>query len=744
MLSPTVKRRVKKILLWMEITLILLLGAGMGLVLGAIYQMNKTLPPDSALDTYRAPVGTTFLSSDGEVLAKLAAEYREPVSLEKIPKHMQQAMVAIEDGRFYSHSGVDFRGLARALWANLTGRELAQGGSTITQQLAKNIFLSSKKTLSRKIKEILLAVQIERNWTKSRILEAYLNQVYFGSGAYGINAAAKTYFGKPVQKLTLAEAAMLAGLPQRPSELSPYVGLRTEGTTKRTKARRNDVIDRMLFLKFITPEQAAKAKAAPINVIKERPRSVGFFKAKYFCQHVLDEMHNELKYDDDVIDKAGLTVVTTLNWKMQQAAEKAAKDARSRIRRSGATEASLICVDPHTGYIRAMVGGVNEPWEKYQFNCATQARRQPGSAFKTFVYAAAMERGDSPYSSVNASAAIPMPDGTVYTPQNHGKYQGYMSYMSAFAGSVNGAAVNVCVKVGPERVKALAQRLGLTGDIRAYPSMALGTSEATPLEMASAFGVFAAKGKRAVPMAILQVRDQDNHVVADNRPRVIDTGLKASTIAGMDQLMRAVVTGGTARVASGVPRAHGKTGTTERSTDVWFVGYTPDLATAVWCGNRNNKPMGYGYGGTVAAPIWAQFMKQAVELNPAKKKPLALAKLAPPQERPRERPRRPRSTVPHNADGNLQNLIRVSVCAESGLLATEHCPSAQGQEFMLGEQPLSRCTTHDGTRPSKEKKEKKKDGEKPGDRKEDEKKPGTPAGERPTEPPAATAGPDKT
>lgn len=706
MISPTVKRRVKTILLWMEITLILVLGAGMGVVLGAFYQMNKSLPPDQVIENYRAPVGTKIISSDGVVLAKIATENREPVPLDRIPKHMQDAMVAIEDSRFYQHSGLDFRGLARALWANVTDREMSQGASTITQQLARNMFLSSRKKLSRKIKEMLLAVQIERNWTKSRILETYLNQVYFGSGAYGVKAAAQVYFGKDVKDLKLEEAALLAGLPQRPSDLSPYASLRATGSYDRTKVRRNMVLDRMAELKFITPTQAATAKARPIKVAKEKPRSTGFFRAKYAAQYVLDQLRDQYHYDEDIINKAGLTVVTTINWKMQQAAEKAAREELAKWRRRRVSEVALVSIDPHNGYIRAMVGGVQEPWEKYQFNCVTQAKRQPGSSFKLFVYAAAMEKLDkNPYSYVNLSArGVRMPDGKFYQPKNHGRMAGGSTYAKAFALSSNGAAFNVGMDVGPKAVADLAHRLGITSRLYAYPSISLGVNEVTPLEMASAYGVFAAGGKLADPMVILQVRDQSGKVLEDMQPKVKDTGLKQSTIAGMNELTQAVVQYGTGGAARIVPNAHGKTGTSEEYTDAWFCGYTPDLVTAVWAGNRNNAEMEHVFGGSVAAPVWAKYMKQAVVLNPAKKnKPLiASSSTRPKSDRHRRERRAERAPIPFTGDSNERNVLRVTVCSETGMLAREGCPATHTEEYLLGELP-GRCSLHGDSKPKEKK-----------------------------------------
>jgi membrane peptidoglycan carboxypeptidase len=299
-----------------------------------------------------------------------------------------------------------------------------------------------------------------------------------------------------------------------------------------------------------------------------------------------------------------------------------------------------------------------------------------------------------------------MPEGTVYAPKNHSRRGvGYTNYRSAFAASYNGAAVNVAVKqgpfAGPRKVREMAQRLGLKGNMRAYPSIALGASEATVLEMANAYGVFAAGGKRAEPMAILQIRSQDGEILEDVQPKVHDVGLKPTTVEYMNELTRAVVTSGTGRAAGIVPNAHGKTGTSENYTDAWFVGYTPELVTAVWAGNRDNSQMARVYGGTIGAPIWGHFMKQAIELNPAKKpKPIVKAP-AQPERRRRERRREPveRVEVPVTADGNVNNFVRVSICPESGLLSTPGCSSTSTEEFMVGTQPLRRCPIHDGKKP---------------------------------------------
>jgi membrane peptidoglycan carboxypeptidase len=372
------------------------------------------------------------------------------------------------------------------------------------------------------------------------------------------------------------------------------------------------------------------------------------------------------------------------------------------------SDGALVCVDPHNGYIRAVVGGVNQPWERYQFDVATRGMRQPGSTFKLFVYAAALERGDTPYSSVAAAAKpVRVGPGKYYAPKNDVKAGGTLSYTNAFKMSINGAAHNVCLKVGPKQVVSVAQRLGLKGNLRAYASIALGASEATPLEMASAYGVFAARGKHAAPMAVTQIESQEGELLDAFRPKIRDTGLKPSTVAGIDAMTRAVVTSGTGRSVGGIPNAHGKTGTTEDHRDVWFIGYTPELATAVWAGNRDNSRMASAtYGGRIAGPIWARFMKRALEINkgrggktdPEAEKAVKEAQ----RERPkRERVREERPPTPAGAlgeDGNDRNRIRVTVCADSGLMAGPGCRHRATEEYMLGEQPVSRCTLSHGAR----------------------------------------------
>jgi penicillin-binding protein 1A len=724
MLSRTARRRFKKLLLWVEILFILIMGAGVGVVAGAFYQMSKILPPNQEIARYMPVAGTKFFSAEGIFLGSVADENREPVELKKIPKRMQDAIIAIEDSRFYEHSGLDFRGLSRALWSNITSGNLTQqGGSTLTQQLARQIYLDPRKTMSRKMKETMLALQIERNWPKKQILETYLNQVYFGSRAYGVQAAAQTYFAKGVADLKLAECALLAGLPQRPSKLNPY------DYPEQAKARRNIVLRRMAELGMIKDSEAQAAMKQSLRLAFRRPPpGTGFKRAPYFCNAVMEQLRE--KYGDDLLHKGGFKVYTTLNLKMQEAAERALIEginaSKSRFK---VNDGALVCLDPNTGYVRALVGGVN--FKENEFNVVTQGRRQPGSAFKLFVYTAAIDNGWTPWQYIDASVRSHRAGDKWYTPQNshRGRY-GTMQMVNAFAQSVNTAAVNTAVKIGPRTVKDYAQRLGIKSRLLAYPSLALGTSEVTPMEMANAYGVFAANGIRAEPLLVKMIKDRMGNIIEDNSPVLHRVGIKPETVQAMQNLTQAVVQYGTGSRAKVVPTAHGKTGTTENYTDAWFVGYTlrPALATAVWAGNRNNKPMRHGgYGGTICVPIWTRFMSEAVKLAPKTNlnpdEHLADGNMGARQRDERDdassKSRRERSSRQlarseerEDDDGpvalsaadtspigaNAGNMMRVRVCEETYELATRRCPHSRWLEYMSGTQPRRRCSLHPAAR----------------------------------------------
>lgn len=697
-------------ILWVEIVAILLLASGLAVAALAFKDARDLIPSDDFIQNFTSPEGTQIWSADGQLLARLAVEHRELVKYRDIPQVMLDAIVAIEDQRFHDHHGIDLRGVARAVVANISAGDLTQqGASTITQQLARNIYLSPRKTVTRKLRETLLAIEIERNWTKPKILETYLNQVFFGAGAYGIQAASQVYFKKDVGDLTLPEAALLAGLPQRPTSFNPYRVRRQDKEMTLCKNRRNAVLNRMESGGMISADEAEKARQTPIKLgHSTAPQLGGYYQAHHFVDYVVQKLINT--YGEDMVLKGGLNVHTTIHSKMQAAAELACKNGlKQRGKRYRVGEMALICLDPHTGYIRAMVGGASKPWSQQQFNCAVQAKRQPGSSFKFFVYGTALEQGWSTSKGVKVDW-IPMRDGAnkFWVVRNHGRYRtGTLTMLRAFASSINTCAANTILAVGPGEVVEFAHRLGIKSKLAPVPSLALGSSEVTVLEMAVAYGAIAAGGRRAEPMAIIRV-EAGGKILEEHTPTVTKLNLKGRTINGLTRLTRAVVTSGTGRVVRGVPDAHGKTGTTDDYKDAWFVGFTADLVTAVWGGNLDNTPMRRGYGGTISAPVWAEFMKKAVKLNPAKphkivqlkEEPLEKEEEEAKEEQPELAPQPDRGPTADQArailgaDSSDSNLIRVRICSETGFVATVHCPAVSEDQYFSGSQPTTSCDLH--------------------------------------------------
>jgi penicillin-binding protein 1A len=610
--------------------LLIVTVTGIGYFSYLFNQTTKNLPsPDNLIDY--SPGGITeIFATDKDpktgkyiVLGRVAAQNKEFIPITEIPKALQNATVAIEDERFYDHPGIDPQGIARAIYKDVAQKKMGQGGSTLTQQLARNVYLSQKKTFNRKFQEMLLAVQIEKNYSKEQILEMYLNEVCYGVNTFGVKAAAKAYFGKLPKALTLSEAALLAGLPQQPARLEPF------GHKKAAVERRNVILSKMAELGYITKHQAKVAQKEGVSLVPQQTLLQTDFKAPYFTNYVLRQLVD--KYGYDAVYKGGMKVYTTLNWKMQQEAERALINGVMSKRGDGVTEGALVCLEQQTGYIRAMAGGID--YKKDNFNFATQGDgRQPGSSFKAFVYATAFETGRhgdrrwGPDSSVDDSQHT----YNGYTPGNHGRYHGWVSARNAFAFSYNSAAVWLANEVGIKRVMETAARMGLPAEkMRPTLALALGAYPMTPLEMASAYSVFPNHGSRAHPMAIRRILDGDGVVLIDNRPQVDQAVIAESTAAKVSEMMADVVDHGTAAGAAGIHEvegARGKTGTTNDSRDAWFVGYTPELTTAVWvCGIQRTKkngkvvaryvPMADVYGGSACAPIWARFMKAAVPIQ---------------------------------------------------------------------------------------------------------------------------------
>ena len=580
-------------------------------------RVSATLPSIAQITSYRPVEATKIYTSDGILLAKLQMQNRKVVKLESISNHLIDATIAVEDSRFYQHTGVDPRGILRAVWANLTEADsTGQGGSTITQQLARNVpefRISRKKTFHRKLREAMTARRIEQALDKNEILELYLNQVYYGSGAYGVEAAARTYFGKPASKLTLAESALLAGLPQRPHAYSPYNSLSA------AEGRREVVLSRMVETGKINRSEFHQARSEKIK-LAERMTNNRIYRAAHFVDWVVRELAD--KYGVDAL-YSGLQVVTTLNWRMQQAAESA---VRGRLP-YGATEAALVSLDPHNGHVRAMVGG--RDYKKNQFNAITQGLRQPGSAFKPILYAAAFESGtvDVATRVTDEKIQLALDERKTWTVHNYGG--GYTNkdrtILDAIRYSINTIAVSVGLQTGLERIIGHAKAMGITSDLPAWPSLTLGAGSVRPIELCSAYGIFAANGERYLPTGIIQVKDARGQVILQDSPRerYVQPFLAPDTLNQMNFALREAVRSGSGHAAARVPNAFGKTGTTSDYRDAWFVGYTPDLVTAVWTaapyktakGTVKFKVMHGGTGGRIAAPIWARFMDVAAGLQ---------------------------------------------------------------------------------------------------------------------------------
>ena len=593
-------------------------------ILAFLYFSLRGAP--SSIDlTFNPPGITKIYAADGTPLARLFVENRVVVPIERIPKDLQNATVAFEDKRFYQHSGIDLQGIGRSLFRNIKNGDLkGQGGSTITQQLARNMGvegLTREKSVQRKLHEWLVATQIEKSYTKPQILEMYLNQVNYGQNAFGVEAAAQTYFGKDVDKLDLAQCALLAGLPNRPTVFNPYKDKNA------AKLQRDIVLDNMLAQHYITPDQCAKAKAEYIHLAAPKPPKQGnqIFHAPYFVDYVVDQLKK--KYGQDALLRGNMNVYTTLNLTMQEQAEKTLQDGIKDAHDRGATQGCLIALDPKSGEIRAMVGGTD--YGKNQFNIVTQARRQPGSSFKAIVYSAAIDSGAYTEESrvYDAPVTFHASGGKAYTPRDDSGYSyNHVDLRTAMAYSINVPAVKVIKDIGPQTAIFYAHKMGIEPDTPLAPvlSLALGSSGVSPLEMADVYATIAAGGNRPVPTPLTRIADASDKTLEDIPAQVETRVLKPETAHQVDDMLRAVVTEpkGTGAGAIDVPEARGKTGTTQGHKDVWFIGYTPELVCVVWAGHpvHNAKTgrdgdaemEGGAWGGTVCVPIWRNFMLQAL------------------------------------------------------------------------------------------------------------------------------------
>lgn len=595
---------------WLKPTLMVLAGLFTFLALAAalVYaHFARDLPDLSELGSYDPAETTRLYSSDGQLIATLFDENRTYVRIDEISPIMTTALVAVEDARFYSHSGVDLRGIARALVGNLRSGQVEQGASTLTMQLARRLFLNDDRTMERKIKEAILARRIERGFNKDQILEIYLNDVYFGGGAYGIDAAASLYFRKSPDALTVAESAMLAGLVQAPTALSPLVD------PQAALQRQVEVLDRMLSTGAITEAQYHDAlqQAKAMNFAHVQPVTSGMLKYPYFTTYAIQDLTRFIP--ERRLRGEGLKIYTTLDRKAQERAEATISqmiDAEGH--HYGADTAAAVLIHNTSGEIRAMVGGTH--WsQKDQFNRAWQAKRQPGSAFKPFVYAAALEAGFTPeHEFADTPTEFHPADGRTYKPANSdGQFLGAIPMRTGLQYSRNVVAAKVMAHVGPASVTRLARGLGIESELPQLLSLALGAAEVTPLEMAGAYSTLASGGVRHPAKAILFVQDQNGKVILDFRNTPGERVLFAQTTSTLVEMMERVVQNGTATSAYLTHvEAAGKTGTTDSYKDAWFVGFVPDFTLAVWMGRDDNRPMYAAFGGGLPARMWRNIMEK--------------------------------------------------------------------------------------------------------------------------------------
>ncbi len=638
------------------------------------------IPSAESIANYRPPASTRILDYRGRVIFDFYQEKRRPVALESIPGCLRQSVVAIEDKRFYSHWGIDIAripGLALSVVKNVGG---IKGTSTITQQLARSMFLTPERSVSRKVKEMALAVELERHYSKSEILEMYFNQIWFGGSVYGVEAAAEKYFGKTAARLNPVECATLGAMLANPSAYSPY------NHPDRLRTRRDFFLTRMFRLGCISQKEFDKALKQPLAVL---PPGQGGNIAPYFVEEVRRYMVE--KYGADFVYKSGAAIYTTLDLDMQQAANLALLTRLSQLEKDynlrptlarydsmakrdstigppKYLQGALLAMDVRTGYIRALVGGRN--YKHSEFDRATQAKRQAGSAFKPFVYVAAIDNGMTPADiELDSAMTIKIAGQPDYQPHNYdGTFLGRISLRRALALSRNLVAVRLITKVGPQLAARYANVMGVTEALQPVYSLALGSVEVTLMDLTTAFNTFADGGIRVKPIMVTRVEDAHGAVLEENRPDEQPV-LRPQTAYVVTNMMQSVVNEGTAaeiRQLGYQGLAAGKTGTTDDYADAWFIGFTPEITCGVWVGFDKKKTIFNGAtGGAVAAPVWADFMK---------------------------------TVRPDSAQSDSfpvpDSIVTTAICEQTGQLAAPSCPRVRYEVFVAGTEPTTPCALH--------------------------------------------------
>jgi len=671
--------RGEKVFLWgLGLALVCVLGIGTA----AMQWFARDLPSMERLEMIEPSLKTRILARDSTVIKEFYEQNRIYVPIEEIPARVQKTFLAVEDRRFYRHSGIDLQRLFVTMWKDLIHWSRAQGASTITQQIATDLFLNKKEqTFPRKIREALLAFKIERTYSKDEILEMYLNQIYFGEGTYGIEAASRKFFGKSVKDIGLTQMALLAGLPKNPGGYNPF------SNPERAAKRVSLVLGAMEEYDVITKAQRDSLRECSLDLVTKVSDDQDF--AGYFAEHI--RIMLEEKFGARSVYRDGYTVYTTVDARLQRAAERnlerwvkeietayGFRDTRAKHDAAVARgekidptylQAALVAIDPRNGHVLAMIGGRN--FRETQYNRAMQAPRQPGSAFKTFVYVAAIENGYNPSDIIlDTPLVVELPNGDVYKPRNYDrKFHGAVSLREALSRSINIPSIKLIQALGPPSVIDVAKRMGIRSRLQNVLSLALGANEVTLLDMTSAYGVLAAEGMRAEPMTILRIEDRNGNVVEEFR-EYHEEVLQPDVSYMITDMLTSVIdeVHGTAAAARSygldIPVA-GKTGTTDEYTDAWFVGYTPEIVIGVWTGYDERKSIGNGMtGARVALPIWIETMKAAYPGN-----------------------RGP-------SFGRPATIIEELICQESGLLSTPYCPKIVRDIFIEGNEPTRQCDMH--------------------------------------------------
>lgn len=664
----------KRILRWALMALIPLF---LGLLIGGYYAIVSDLPPAESISFFAPPISTKVYDDQGEIVSQFFIERRELTSLDRVPVYLKDGFISIEDKRFYSHWGVDILRFFKSFLINIVNMRIVQGGSTITMQLARNMFLTMEQTVMRKMKEMALAVRIERAYTKDEILEMYLNQINFGQGHYGVATAAEYYFDKDISELNLTECALLVALPKGES-YSPYK------RPERAIQRRNLVLKAMLDNKVISSDEYTRAVNEPLGVVEQtKQKRVG----EYFLEEI--RRYLELKYGPEFLYRSGANIYTTVNTRMQTIAEevlekhllKLEKDhklPRTKADFDSVTlsdtvtaipylQAALVLLDYQTGEVKALIGGRN--FSQSQFNRATQARRQAGSAFKIFVWTTAIDNGFTPTDIVlDLPIVLEVPGmDSIYRPSNYDrKFMGPITVKNALKYSRNLVAIRLIRNIGPEQVVRYAHSLGVESPLLPVVSLALGSCEVTLLEMVSAAGTIANLGESVAPIMIRKITDKDGTLIEMNSS-LPEQRISPQTSYVMTEIMKTVIDGGTGYHVRDYYKgtAAGKTGTTNNYSDAWFIGYTPKYACGIWAGYDNNDRIFNGAtGGAVSAPIWGDFMVHIDSLQDEE------------------------FTKPSSG------LVTCRICSQSGLMAREFCPNPVEEVYVKGTEPSDSCDMH--------------------------------------------------